>query len=101
MGYTDDPHKSYSFSSVHARTECPKSVTNFVNVNLLRSRWWGWEHLANGYDGPRVTKKTNGNAKWYCSGVGTYTWLGEGYHRVTIASKNYIAYTSNDSRWTC
>lgn len=100
-GYTDDPHKSSAFASVHGRTECPSSVTNFVNINLFRERWWGWEHLANGSDGPRVAQKTNANAKWYCSGVGTYTWRGESYHRVTIGGTNYVAYTANDSRWTC
>ena len=100
MGYTDTPHKTYSFASVHGRTECPFSTTNVVDVDLYRHRWYGWDHLANGYDG-RFTSRTNANAKWYCKGVGTYTWLGESYHRIVISGRNYIAYTDNDSRWTC
>ncbi|MEW1952132.1 hypothetical protein [Terrabacter sp. NPDC080008] len=99
-GYTDNVHASYSFASVHGRTECPFYTNMVVNTNLYRSRWWGWEYLANGGDSG-YKMYTNANAKWYCAGVGTYTWLGESYHRVVINGNSYIAYTDNDDRWTC
>lgn len=99
-GYTDRPHYSLGSASVHGRTECPFVADIIASVNLYRLRWYGWQHLANGYDAG-VTSRVNGNARWYCSGTGTYTYLGETYHRATIGGTNYTAYTSHQARFGC
>jgi hypothetical protein len=99
-GYTYDPHRSYSFASVHGATECPWPVSMIVSINLLRWRWYGLQHLANGYRSG-VYFSVDGNAKWYCSGTGTYTYRGESYHRATVGGVNYIAYTANEARFAC
>lgn len=99
-GYTDLPHKSFTFASVHGRTECPKPYPMIVSINLYHSHWYGWEYLSNGYASGTLAK-VNGNAKWYCLNVGTYDYLGESYHRVTIGGTNYIAYTAKTARFGC
>jgi len=71
-----------------------------TSISLYRERWYGWDHLRNGSDGG-YKSRTNANAKWYCVGAGTYTYLGESYHRVTISGKNYVAYTDNSDRFAC
>jgi hypothetical protein len=71
-----------------------------VSINLLRWRWYGLQHLANG-SRSRTTTYVNGNAKWYCSGTGTYTYRGESYHRATVGGRNYIGYTANENRFSC
>jgi hypothetical protein len=71
-----------------------------VSINLFKSHWYGWEYLSNGYASGTMAK-TNGDAKSYCLNVGTYDYLGESYHRVTIGATNYIAYTSQAGRFAC
>jgi hypothetical protein len=100
MGYTDVPHRSLNFASVHGRTECPTSVPLVASVNILRDRWYGWDHLANGYaSGTKV--RVNGNAKWYCLGAGTYTYRGETYHRATVGGQALTAWTLRENRFAC
>jgi hypothetical protein len=100
VGRTHDPHLSYSFASVHGDTSCPYIVPMVVSINLLRWRWYGLQQLANGYRSG-TTSYVNGNAKWYCSGVGTYTYRGESYHRATVGGTNYVGYTANENRFGC
>lgn len=100
VGRTHDPHLSYSFASVHGDTGCPYVVPMIVSINLLRWRWYGLQHLANG-SRSGTTSYVNGNAKWYCSGTGTYTYRGESYHRATVGGTNYIGYTANENRFAC
>jgi hypothetical protein len=71
-----------------------------IVINLFKSHWYGWEYLSNSYASGTL-EKTNGNAKSYCLNVGTYDYLGESYHRVTIGAKNCIAYTSRAGRFAC
>lgn len=99
-GTTHDPHRSYSFASVHSQTDCPMVVPMIVSVNLLRERWWGWENMANGYKSG-TAYQVNGFAKWYCAGAGTFTYRGSGYHRATVGGTNLIGYTANDNRFAC
>ncbi|HET9649845.1 MAG TPA: hypothetical protein VFP34_16650 [Microlunatus sp.] len=99
-GHTHNPHKSAAFASVHGDTDCPYVAPMTVSINLLRWRWYGLQHLAHG--SKSGTKSyVNGNAKWYCSGTGTYTYRGESYHRVTVGGKNYVAWTANEDRFSC
>lgn len=100
VGRTHDPHKSYYFASVHGATSCPMRAPMIVSINLSRDRWWGWQHLANGYKSGTSTK-VDGNAKWYCRGTGTYTYRGVSYHRATVGGRNYIGYTANTERFSC
>lgn len=99
-GYTYNPHRSYSFASVHGATDCPYVAPMIVSINLLRWRWYGLDHLANG-SASGTRSNVNGNAKWYCSGTGTYTYRGESYHRVTVGGTNYIGYTAKEARFSC
>lgn len=95
-GKTDNPHKSASFASVHARTVCAYA-SKATSTNLARDRWWGWEHLANGGS----TGTADAVTKWYCSGTGTYTYRGTTFHRASIGGKVATAYTSNSERFSC
>lgn len=99
-GQTHNPHRSYSFASVHGDTNCPVRASMIVSINLSRDRWWGWQHLNNGYKSG-YSYKVDGNVKWYCSGTGTYTYRGVSYHRATVGGRNYIGYTSNQDRFSC
>jgi len=100
VGRTHDPHRSYSFASVHGETSCPFATSMIVSINLYRWRWYGKDHLSNGYRSGN-TSYVNGNAKWYCSGVGTYTYRGESYHRAYVNGRAHIGYTANEERFSC
>jgi len=100
VGNTHNPHRSYSFASVHGDTGCPFATSMIVSINLYRWRWYGKDHLANGYR-EGYTSYVNGNAKWYCSGVGTYTYRGESYHRAYVNGQAHVAYTANEERFSC
>lgn len=71
-----------------------------VSINLFQSHWYGWEYKSNGYASGTLAK-TNGDSRWYCLNTGTYDYLGESYHRVTIGGTNYIGYTANTGRFAC
>jgi hypothetical protein len=104
-GSTHNPHKSTSFASVHSTTHCPAWYTStterFASSNLFQYRWYGWDHRANGTDLKRNQKTANANARWYCAGVGTYTYEGRGYHRILEAGTNYTGWTSRQARFVC
>lgn len=100
-GKTDNPHKSGSFASVHARTRCPNQVyPMIVSLNLQRGRWYGWENLAHNAR-ERTTTGVETVAKWYCAGQPTDTYRGFTYHRATVGGNAAIAYTSNDNQFSC
>lgn len=99
-GSTHDPHKSWSFASVHATTYCPVVVPMAASVNLLRYRWYGWEQMASG-NKESSNKTVDAYAQWYCEGAGTYTYQGSGYHRATRNGTNYYAWTENEERFAC
>lgn len=99
-GRTDLPHRSFGFASVHGVTYCSYAAPLMASVSLGRERWWGMEWLANGYrDG--TTTGVNANAKWYCVGTGTYTYVGETYHRAMIHGSAHINRTRNSHRFYC
>ena len=100
-GQTLNPHPSLSFASVHGLTTCSTRASMIVSINLSRGRWYGWQHLANGYKSSPSAGKVDGNAKWYCKGTGTYDYRGTSYHRATIGSRTAIAYTANTKRFGC
>ena len=89
-GQTDDPHQSFPFASVHARTRCAYA-SKATSTNLSRLRWWGWQQLANGGS----TGNADSVAKWYCAGVGDSTYQATTFHRAVIAGKVGTAYTAN------
>ena len=99
-GRTHNPHRSYSFASVHGETSCGVRASMIVSINLSRGRWYGWQHLASGYKSG-YSYKVDGNAKWYCARTGTYTYRGVSYHRATIGGRSAIGYTSNTDRFSC
>lgn len=99
-GRTDLPHRSNGFASVHGVTHCSYAAPLMASVSLGRERWWGMQWLANGYK-ESTTTSVNANAKWYCVGTGTYTYVGETYHRAMIHGSAHINYTRNSDRFSC
>lgn len=99
-GQTQNIHKSYYFASVHGTTICKNKHSIMASVTLMRSNWYGWLTVSNGANsGLKV--KADANAKWYCKGVGTYTYAASTYHRAIIGGEPYATYTSKQNRFWC
>jgi len=97
-GQTDNPHKSTHVEhtiNVEARTVCPGGES-YVDLDLYRSRWYGWQHLSG--DDAAGWGEAETNAAKTCTHGSEYTYLGSSYHEVTDVG---YAWTANSERLIC
>lgn len=101
-GRTERVHTSYSFASVHsANFRCNGTPEeSLVGTEIMKKNWYGgWDRIKYVSKGA-VSSHVDVNAKSICSDGSQKTYRGNGYHRVVIGGKWYVARTSSDQETT-
>lgn len=103
--HTERVHKSNSLASLHSRNyNCTKTPKlSVVGTEIMKKGWFGQWHRIVYMQKEKKAKTLDVNAKRYCSDNGFQTYRGNGYHRVEIGTKSYVARTSSDkeTRFGC
>ena len=74
----------------------------YAYSELYRERWYGLEFLDSAASStPWTYAKVKAIPKWYCRGVGTYTYRVYGYHEVSDGGTIWYKYSYNSNRFTC
>lgn len=102
-GQTDYPHKSNGDASTHSRTRCNVQLPRVSVWNsMYRGRWYGAEYLASGSSSRNFsTTSYDAVARWWCYGVGTYTYETNGYHEAWDGGTTYTGDTRQSNRFYC
>ncbi len=105
-GQTFDAHKSNGMMSLHARTfGCSSNVIQMTtSPQIMKLGFFGiWHSLGSNPKTKANTRFLETDSKRVCSSYDSQTYRGNGYHRVEIGSKSYVAQTSspNERREVC
>jgi hypothetical protein len=100
-GTTDPPFQGGGWVFAEATTNCSIDVAEiYVQSDLYRSRWYGWQHLDYSQDTEYHTTLALVYTSWDCLQTGTYTYEADSYHEAdtntTLSGSTY-----NDATFGC
>ncbi|MFC5664986.1 hypothetical protein ACFP3U_18620 [Kitasatospora misakiensis] len=83
-------------------SSCPYNVTQIKHkVTIDRSRWYGWERLAENGTSAYETTSHGTIVSWYCGDKGTYTYKVVGQGEINNAGQWSTAAAYDEARYDC